>query len=155
MEIKKEIIINKSIEKAWQILGTEFADAYKWSSVINHSEAKNQESLNGSSCTERGCDIKGMGKLKEKLLSFSPENYKLSYQIIEGLPSMVKYAENNWTLTSLGADKTKLEMVLKAETQGFMGTLMKPMMKMNFSKMGKGLTEDFKFYVENGKPTKA
>ncbi len=152
MVIEKEVIINSSIENAWKVLGIEFADAYKWSSVIKHSEAKNRESMNGSSCSERGCDISGMGKIKERLLSFSPENHQLSYQIFEGLPGMMKYAENNWKLTSLGANKTKLEMVLKAETQGFMGAIMKPMMKINFSKMGNGLTRDFKYYVENGQP---
>ena len=152
MVIEKEVIINASIEDAWEVLGVEFADAYKWSSVIKHSEAKNRESINGSSCSERGCDISGMGIIKEKLLSFSPENHRLSYQIFEGLPSMMKYAENNWKLTPLSPNKTKLEMVLKAETQGFMGTIMTPMMKMNFSKMGNGLTRDFKYYVENGQP---
>jgi len=33
-------IINKNIATAWRILGPEFADAYKWASVVNHSESK-------------------------------------------------------------------------------------------------------------------
>ncbi len=153
MTIRREVIINSSIEKAWQILGVEFEDAYKWSSVIKHSEAQNNESLNGSSCTQRGCNVAGMGEIKEKLISFSPDNHKLSYQVFEGLPGMVKYAENNWELESLEPNKTKLTITLNAETQGFMGTIMKPMMKMNFAKMMNGLTKDFKYYVEKGKPT--
>ena len=155
MEIKKEVIINKSIKEAWHLLGEQFTEVDKWSRVINHSAAQNGKSLNGSSCTERGCDISGMGEVKEKLLVFSPDAYQLSYQIFEGLPSMVKYAENNWTLLSQGNNKTKLSMRLKADTQGLMGAIMKPMMKMNFSKMGDGLIEDFKFYLENGKPSPA
>lgn len=155
MEIKKEVIINKPIAEAWQVLGVQFTEADKWSRVINHSAGQNNNTLNGSSCTERGCDISGMGKIKEKLLSFLPIEHKLSYQIFEGLPSMVKYAENNWGLSSLGNNKTRLEMILKAETQGVLGTIMRPMMKINFSKMGTGLVEDFKFYLENGEPSPA
>ncbi|MBI3134650.1 MAG: SRPBCC family protein [Bacteroidetes bacterium] len=154
MKIEREIIIDSSINKAWKVLGTEFADAYKWASVVNHSESKGG-SLNGSSCSERSCDISGMGKTREKLISYSDAEHSLCYTVPEGMPKMVKHATNSWQLVSLGTDKTKLKMEMNLTLGGFMGFMMRPMMNLMMRKMAKGITDDFKFYVENGRPGKA
>jgi hypothetical protein len=152
MIIDREIIVNANIESAWKVLGTQFADASRWATVVNHSEGSG-ESFNGASCSERGCSVKGMGNIKEKILQFSNDNHSLTYQIVEGMPGMVKYATNSWKLTSLGQDRSKLEMQMNVEVSGFMGWMMQPMMKMQMGNMGTGITEDFKYYVENGKPS--
>lgn len=155
MIIEKEIIVNKNITEAWQILGHQFADAHKWASPLKHSEAKDHINFNGSICTERGCDIAGMGKTREKLIEYSNEKHQLSYSVPEGMPSMVKYATNTWQLIPMGGDKSKLKMRMDITLGGLMGTLMQPMMKMMMGKMGNTLTADFKYYVENGKPSEA
>lgn len=151
MIIEKEIVINKNIENAWQVLGHQFAEAYKWASPVNHSEGRGSN-YNGASCSERGCDIAGMGKIKEKLIQYSNEKHLLSYSVPEGMPSMVKHATNTWQLTSLSNDKSKLNMRMDITLGGLMGIIMKPMMKMMMSKMSNTITDDFKYYVENGKP---
>ena len=150
MTIEKEIIVNSGIEQAWKVLGTEFADAYKWASAVNHSEGKGA-GFNGATCSERGCDIAGMGKTEEKLLQFSNENHALSYQV-EGMPSMIRHATNSWQLTTLGQGQTKLQMRMEIQVGGLMGAMMKPMLKMKMSKMGSELVEEFKYYLENGHP---
>ncbi len=38
------------------------------------------------------------------------------------------------------------------EPKGFMGNLMRPMIKMQFDRMTKNLMEEFKHYVETGRP---
>lgn len=154
MIIEKEIIINKNIEKSWQVLGHEFADVHKWASLVNHS-AGTGSSFNGASCSERGCDIQGMGKTKEKLIHYSDEDHLVSYTVPEGMPSMVKEATNSWKLTSLSAEKTRLDMQMDITMNGLMGTIMQPMMKMMMKKMANQIIHDFKFYVENGKPSEA
>lgn len=150
--ITQELIINAPIEKAWQILGHEFADANKWASSIKHSQANNNESVNGSSCSERGCDISGMGQIKEKVLEYSDANHILYYQVTEGTPSMVKYMTNYWKLTSTSDGKTKLEMKMEMKTGGLMGAMMKGMMKKKMEKMSQEVTEELKYYIEKGEP---
>lgn len=150
--IKQELIIKSPINKAWQVLGPEFADAYKWASSIKHSEARNHETMNGSTCTERGCSVSGMGNIKEKILQYSEAEHVLSYQVYDGMPKMVKYAANNWKLTDLGNGTTKLEMTIEMKTGGLMGWMMKGMMRKKMTKMSKQIAEEFKYYVENGKP---
>lgn len=75
--IKQSVTIDAPINKAWQILGPQFPDAYKWASSVNHSEAKNKQSVNGSTCSESGCNISGMGNIKEKILSYSDTEHIL------------------------------------------------------------------------------
>lgn len=154
MKIEKEIIVNNNIAKAWQVLGTEFANAHVWASPLSHSEGHGIK-FNGSECNERSCDIKGMGKTRERLLQFSNDNHSLSYAVEQGMPSIVKYATNTWSLTPLGQEKTKLIMKMDITLGGIMGFIMQPKMKMMMEKMGNTLIADYKYYVENGKPSEA
>ena len=154
MIIEKKITVNNSIENAWKVLGTEFANAHIWATPLTHSEGSGSN-FNGSECHERSCDIKGMGKTKERLLQFSNDSHSLSYVVEQGMPSMVKYATNTWTLTSQGNSKTTLVMKMDITLGGIMGFMMQPMMKMMMNKMGNTLLSDFKYYVENGRPSEA
>ncbi len=150
MVIQKEIVIQADIEKCWKLLGVDFAHADRWASAVRHSEGHGA-GINGASCSERSCSTT-MGGLKEKLLEFSPELYLLKYQVAEGMPSMVKYATNDWRLVDLGNQQTRLTMVAEMQLGGLMGTLMKPMLRSKMSKLTGQIAEEFKFYVENGQP---
>lgn len=150
--ILQEIIIDASIKDAWEVLGPQFENAQIWASSIKHSEALNDISLNGSTCTIRGCSVAGMGEIKETLLSYSSDEQSLSYVVKEGMPKMVKYASNHWQLIDLGNGKTKLKMKIEMKTGGFMGWLMNGMMKKKMTKLSSEIAEEFKYYVETGKP---
>ena len=150
MVIEKEIIVNKDIKDAWKVLGVEFANASKWASAVNHSEGSG-EKFNDSACSERGCSTT-MGSIKEKLYEFSNEKYLLAYEIAEGMPSMVKYATNTWKLIEVGENKCKLQIKMDIRMGGFFGSLLQPVMKLQMSKIGNHLVEDFAYYVENGTP---
>lgn len=151
MVIEKEITINKNIKDAWQVLGIDFANPSKWASAVNHSEGGGANNYNGSHCSERGCSTT-MGNIRERLYEFSNDKYTLAYEIVEGNPSMVKYASNTWWLTELGANKCKLQIRMDIRVEGFWGSVLAPLMKMQLSKMGNYLVEDFAYYVENGTP---
>jgi hypothetical protein len=150
MVIEKEIMVNKSVKDAWNVLGIDFANASKWASAVNHSEGSGNK-FNGSTCSERGCSTT-MGSIKEKLYEYSDENYSLAYEVAAGMPSMVKYATNTWKLIEVGNDKCKLQIKMDIRMGGFFGSLLQPIMKMQMSKMGNHLVEDFAYYVENGTP---
>ena len=73
MIIEKVVIIETSIERAWQVLGPEFAHAQRWASAVNHSEGSGPE-FNGAACSERGCATT-IGQLKEKLIEYNPAQH--------------------------------------------------------------------------------
>ncbi len=150
--IIQEIIMDAPIEKCWEVLGPQFENPQIWASSIQHSEALNNESLNGSKCTIRGCTVVGIGEIKETLLSYSIEDHSLSYVIKEGMPKMVRHASNHWQLIDLGNGQTKLITKIEMKTGGFMGWLMRGVMKKKMTNLSFEIAEEFKYYVEQGKP---
>jgi hypothetical protein len=150
MVIEREIIINNSIESTWKVLGHEFAHPHKWASSVNYSEGHGKP-MATTTCDARSCQTV-MGDIKEKLTHYSDEDYHLAYDITEGMPNMIKGASNNWKLTKLGPEETKLVVQMEFRLKGILGFLMLPLMKGKLSKMARVIVEDFAFYAENGKP---
>lgn len=150
MTIENVVIIQAGIDKTWQVLGPEFDHPQRWASAVNHSEGSGP-GFNGATCSERGCDT-SIGKLKEKLIEYNPAQYTLAYEIPEGMPGMVSSALNHWQLRAISAEKTQLTMRIEIEVKGLMGKIMQPMMRMQMSKLGAQIAEEFKYYVEHGQP---
>lgn len=151
MVIEKEIIINKSVKDAWQVLGHDFASPSKWASAVNHSQGHGENSYEGLYCSERSCSTT-MGSIREKLYEFSHAKYMLAYEIVEGKPSIVEYASNTWQLIELGEGKCKLQIRMDIRVKRFFDLLLKPIIKMQMSTIGNHLVEDFAYYIENSTP---
>lgn len=150
MIIEKEILIEKSVKEAWQVLGLDFANAHKWASAVNHSEAIG-DNFNETVCTERGCSTT-MGGIKERLLAFSNDDYSLKYEVVEGKPQMIAYATNSWKLSAIEPHKCVLNIKMEIIAKGFLGSFLQPILKIKMTSMGQDLVEDFKYYVENNNP---
>jgi len=150
MKIISEIIINKPVSDVWDVLGNKFSDWHVWGSSLLHTKGSGKK-INGNVCESRTCDVQGMGKIRERTLEFDPKKYSLSYEVIEGFPFFVKSGVNRWSLVPEG-EQTRLLMDAEIETQGFVGMIMKPMMKMQMTGLLKNVTEELKYYVENGTP---
>lgn len=151
MNIKKEIFINSSIEEAWEVLGNQFGEAYKWASGLNHSNAYGSPQLEGANCNNRACNTT-QGKIKEVIRTFDAKQYILEYEVIEGFPFFIDTAVNKWQLTTNG-NSTKVDIDFNLKTKGIMGIIMRPMMKMQMNKLIGYVLEDFKHFVETGKPS--
>ena len=149
-EINRDLQINAPIEEVWQVVGHEYADAYKWASSLKHSEALDSESLNGSTCTERGCDIAGFGQITEKMLAYSNDEYLLSYEVKSGLPKFVIKSENTWKLSTAAEGTTNVAIRMKMQTKGFIGWLLGGVVKRKTEKLIDRSLEELKYYVENG-----
>ncbi|MEL7124064.1 MAG: SRPBCC family protein [Bacteroidota bacterium] len=152
MEVKKEITVNKSINEVWEVLGNQYAEAYKWARGLYHSEGFGTPKLEGASCNNRTCDT-SFGRIQEEIRTFDSKNYILEYEVIKGFPGFIKQGINKWTLTKVSDTQTKVNMHFIGITQGFMGLIMGPVMRIQ---LNKGLGEvlgDFKHYVEIGEPS--
>ncbi|MEM9361354.1 MAG: SRPBCC family protein [Bacteroidota bacterium] len=152
MEIIQTIIVDRPIAECWDVLGKQYTEISKWASAVNHAEGDGKEGLNGANCDIRGCDVSGIGAIQEKLIAFEPDQYFLAYQVIAGLPKMMRSGQNNWRLTAIDSERTRVNMKAVVEPKGLIGNLMKPVIKMNFKKMSGHLLEEFKYYVEKVEP---
>lgn len=151
MEVQKEIIVNKSVQEVWEVLGNQYAQAYKWARGLYHSEGEGAPLIPGATCNNRSCDT-SFGQIREEVRVFEP-NQQLSYEVIEGFPGFVKKGVNNWYIKEVSPGKTKVQMHFVGDTQGLMGMVMGPMMKMQLSKGLGEVLGDFKYYVEQGRPS--
>lgn len=150
MKITTEIIINKPALTVWEIVGNQFGSAHIWASALTHTEGSGRK-VAEQVCEDRTCDIKGMGHIHEKLLDFDPKRLTLKYEVIDGFPFFVERGVNRWTLTQEGSS-TRLQSVAEITTQGLIGMLMAPLMKIQMTGLMHRLLEDLKHYVETGTP---
>ncbi len=154
-DVQEEITINVSAEKLWEMVGPGFIEIYKWSSNVDHAEGKGKSEFEGAVCTERFCDVnvKGFSKVSEKLIQYDQNQKVLAYQVIDGMPGFVTKALNQWTVVSLGENKSKLVMKAEFKSKGLMGTLMNGMMRKKMTKTLLTILNDAKVYAETGKPS--
>lgn len=150
MKITTEIVINKPVLDVWEIVGNQFGSAHIWASALTHTEGSGRK-MAEQVCENRTCDVKGMGRISEKLLEFDSKNFALTYEVMNGFPFFVERGINRWTMTEEGSS-TRLQSVGEITTQGFIGMLMVPLMKMQMTGLMHRMLEDLKHYVEIGVP---
>ncbi|TAI46862.1 SRPBCC family protein [Flagellimonas allohymeniacidonis] len=151
MNIKKEISVKKPVSEVWEVLGNQFDQAHKWATGLYHSQGSGMPKINGATCSIRECKTQ-QGKIREEIRVFDPENYVLGYEVVEGFPFFVKSGVNNWKLAQIGST-TLVSMDFNLETKGLVGAVMKPMMKMQMTRIIENVLKDFKYYVETGIPS--
>ena len=150
VSVAESIMINIPVEKLWEITALQFDKIGTWSAGITNSEGHGTSNL-GAVCNERKCvpSYKGFKETTERIIDYRPENYEFTYQIVAGLPKMVKKATNTWK--HIGKEgRTHLIMQINMELQGVMGFLMKGIMLGKMKKILKENLEELKVYAETG-----
>lgn len=156
-DLEREIAVNVSAEKLWDMVGPGFTDVYKWASNVDHSEGKGQSEFEGASCSERSCDVsvKGFSKINEKLYKYDAAKMNLAYEVNNGMPGFITKAQNDWTVVSLGENKSKLVMKAVFRSKGLMGSMMNGKMKKKMEETLTTVLNDAKVYAETGKISQA
>jgi hypothetical protein len=77
MNFTKQVTINASADKVWEIIGTNFNDISEWSSFVITSEA-NPDVEPGAG---RVCHVKGAGEVVENLFQFDDNQRELAFTL--------------------------------------------------------------------------
>lgn len=151
-EVQESTIIYVSADELWELVGPGFAEVHKWSSNVDHAEGKGTSQFEGAVCEERFCDVnvKGFSKISEKLIGYDENQMNLTYTVNSGMPGFVRKAENHWAVLPIDEESSKLVMKANFEVKGFMGFLMKGVMKRKMTKTLKTVLNDAKVYLETG-----
>ena len=151
-EVNKEMVVNVSADKLWEMIGPGFIDVYKWSSNVDHAEGSGNSEFEGAVCSERFCDVnvKGFSKISEKLIKYNEKNMNLAYEVVDGMPGFITLAKNDWTVVPVGDNQAKLVMKAEFGSKGLMGTIMNGMMKKKMIKTIDTVLNDAKIYAETG-----
>jgi len=149
MKIKKTMIVHASVDALWNILGDQYASVGDWTRAINASQKISGKTLKGAPAYGRVCDTSG-GVFKEKITQYDEERYILAYQVEEGMPFFVKQGGNTWTLSSLGSQKTQVDMEMLFVIPKVMEWMMGWMMKKQMTQTADIFLDDLKRYAETG-----
>lgn len=147
MQVRKSIVVNQSIDKVWQVVAIDFDKIGDIVTAVNSSVLDHtiQPLVKGAPAGGRVCSTDSLGEIKEIITRFDASKKLLSYKAdVGGLPKFVKDLENNWSLHSLGNNKTEIKMCIEGNLAGI-GVLMTPVMKIWLGKIGQKTLEEVKY----------
>ncbi|MFT5724986.1 MAG: hypothetical protein ACI9JN_002109 [Bacteroidia bacterium] len=149
---KKEISINTSAAKLWQIIGPGFAEYYKWATIVDFSTGKGDAEINGAPHDERVCTVNGQGdnKVTEKLFKYSDSDMNLAYEATEGMHEMMNKATNEMTIVRLSDTTSKIVVNIEWLVNGPIPDEMKQMMEGNLKITVDTFLNDIKVFAETG-----
>ena len=151
MRFSKQITVNASAEKVWDVAGRDFANIGVWSTAVSHSVANNDLApVNNSPVGGRLCDT-SIGKISEEFTAYDDDKRTFSFKGVFD-SKILQSVTNTTELTSIDENTTRLTITPNIELS-FIGVLMSPMIRMQLSKLTDQLLDDLKYYVENGKPS--
>lgn len=151
IEVTQEIKINKSSEEVWEVMGNQFTQVHLWSTNFKESKAGGNPKLAQLDYLHR-VTLTERGKTVQEMDAYDAQNHSLSYHITEGLPKIAKLAKAVWSLDSISKEQTTANFLFIMETNGLIGTLLKPVFTKKITQSAAEIAEDLKHYVEHNTP---
>jgi len=155
VKMSKSIVVNVSANDLWQIIGPGFADAGKWSTAVDRSIGHGEGKFDGATCDTRSCDLsaKGFSSVNERITEYDEGNLTMSFDVFEGMPGFVTYANNRTVISDLGEGRSKAELQITMHMKPFMGWLLGGMFNKNLNNLIDSALDDLKVFAETGKPS--
>ncbi len=152
--------INAPADKVWEVLGKQFADISKWTSVVEASKAISVEEIPLSKFVpadtspipaRQTTSVNGGRKatLIEVLTSYSDEGKTLKFYGL-GLPSFIDFAGDKQSVIPIGEKECEVVFDVEMRLKGIF-KLFKSIAKKRFAKNFKKVQNDLKVFVETGK----
>ena len=151
MRFSKQVTVNASAEKVWDVAAHGFAKIGDWSTAVSHSAANNELApVNNSPVGGRLCET-NIGKISEEFTAYDDDKRTFSFKGVFD-SKMLRSVTNTTELRSIDENTTEVRITPNIELS-LIGSLMSPMIKMQLSKLTDQLLGDLKYYIENGKPS--
>ena len=156
VRMKDQITINASASKVWRVVAHEFDQIGQWSSGIAASTPTTDLPVpDGATVSGRVCLAPGFGAdATEAFTYYDEQALRFGYRAIGELPWpwLLKRAENNWQVRSLGPDRAKAEFSAEVEVKPFPGLFLIPLIPLFKNVLGTRTLEELKHYVEHDQP---
>ena len=153
MQIERQITIEATPDKVWEVLGPRFDQVDAWASSVDRSTARAGHSqIPGAPMVGRTCETE-IGPVKEAITEYDEVRRIVAYSAhAEKMPFFVKDMRNRWALASGQGGRTHVDMRMTAKLSFPFNLFMTPMMKLQMGKLLTNAIEELKFFVENGEP---
>lgn len=151
MKIYSEHHLTASSERAWHVLGENFAKIAQWASSLESSSLDGELGLGAN----RTCRIKSFGPIRattiiEELLDFDAQAMQFTYHVKSGLPPFLSCAQNKWSIQSTGEDHCKVNSEALVKLKWWFWPLQWVFMLLIKRDMNKTF-EEMRYFIENDK----
>lgn len=145
MKISKEITVNVSVDKAWDLIGENFGGAGDFSSVLHGSHLEGELDVGA----KRVCDLGKKKTAVETIIQFDRQARVLTYVLSEGLPPFMMRAQNKWEVIEKGPNTTVLRITPIMDIKWW-GLPLVPLMMVSVGPLLTRFLEEAKHLLETG-----
>ena len=147
MNVHRELTINASADRLWQILGDDYAKVGEWTTQVLSSQP-NPDLRVGEG---RVCVTDGFGDAKETLTQYDEQKRELAYvATIEKMPFFVKEMANAWRVEPKGESRSIVHMDMNGKLLPVFKQIMTRPMSKQLAKSADLFLRDLKYYAETG-----
>ena len=148
MEFTKNLNIDASADRVWEVVAHDFDRVGMWSSAVA-SSGPNIDAVvpDGATVGGRICATPGFGDLQETFTEYSEENKQFTF-VVSGMPSFITLAQNTVQVQSTGSETASVSMHVQMETNA-LGKVMGPMFAIKLKTTLSTFLDELKTYIEN------
>jgi len=148
MEFKKNLNINATADRVWEVVAHDFDGVGMWSSGVASSGPNIDARVpDGATVGGRICATPGFGDLKETFTEYSEENKQFRF-VVSGMPSFITLAQNTVQVQATGLESASVSLHIQMETNT-LGRVMGPMFAIKLKTTLNTFLDELKVYIEN------
>jgi hypothetical protein len=158
MRIMKQIEISASADKVWKVFAHDFDRASQWMSSVPNSYGEDVgESFEGSHSAGRVCELDGDPngiKASESFLAYDEAARTCTVNIdLVNAPALIPIRGNvlDFSLDENGPNKSTVKWVITPKLKP-LAYVIAPLVKLGLGVFIGQITEELKYFIENGTP---
>jgi hypothetical protein len=155
LHLQGHLTINAPAKNVWRVLAHEFDAIGQWASAIPASHAApDLPATSGVEVDGRVCStaVPGFAAVQETFTYYDEASMRFAYQATQGLPWILKRAENHWEVCPLGPTSSLVKTRAELDVALFPGLFLAPLLKLQMGRIGVQTLEELKYYVERNQP---
>jgi hypothetical protein len=150
MNIRTELIIEKSANDIWQVMGIQFDEIHVWASFFKDSKPSGENKFDGINFSARDTVVEG-GTNTHSLDLFDSKNFILSYKVTAGAPAFANKTGAAWALEIINEHTSKASITISMELKDGIPEEKVSEVKIWLHTSSNDMLEDLKHYVETGR----
>ena len=116
--------INAPVAEVWSVMGDQFADVAGWSSSVLESSLDGPLEVGSTRTCKLAPTPAGLDEIQERLTIFDRDRKTFAFDIVTGLPGMMKRVSSQWTLEVAGPNRTRAINTLTIEVKWWMAPML-------------------------------
>ncbi len=147
MKIRNELLIERSADNVWKVMGKQFDRIHEWASFFKDSKPTGETKFDGIDFSARDTFVE-RGENTHTLDIFDSENHVLSYTVTAGAPPFAEKAEAQWALEIVTEKSCTASIEVNMVLKDMVPAEKAQEVKQWLSQSSEGMLEELKHFIE-------